>query len=254
MKTKALHDTMCANNQGGLTRMKIEIWSDFACPFCYIGKKRFEQALSEFENRDKVEVSYKAYQLNPNAEKTMEGTAAEAFAKGHGMDVGQAEERFRMFTENAKTVGLTYRYDIMQMTNTFDAHRIAKWADTKGLEPEVTDRFMKAYFSEGENLADHATLATLAAEVGLDKGEALDVLSSNRYEDTVKGQVTEGHQVGVQGVPFFVINRKYGVSGAQQKEYFLAALKQIHDEENKLSVLNEKQDEDVSCEGDACGI
>jgi predicted DsbA family dithiol-disulfide isomerase len=241
-------------NQGGYTHMKIELWSDFACPFCYIGKKRFEQALNAFEKKDEVEVSYKAYQLNPNAPKTMEGTAAESFAKGHDMDVKQAEERFRMFTENAKTVDLTYRYDIMQMTNTFDAHRLAKWADTKGLEPEITDRFMQAYFSEGKNLSDYETLAALAAEVGLDRNEALDVLKKQAYADVVQSQITEGHQVGVQGVPFFVINRKYGVSGAQQKEYFLAALKQIHDEEKELNVLNEKQDDDASCEGDACGI
>ncbi|MFP4177678.1 MAG: DsbA family protein [Acholeplasmataceae bacterium] len=234
--------------------MKIELWSDFACPFCYMGKKRFEQALAAFENRDEVEVSYKAYQLDPNAPKKMEGTAAEAFARGHGMDVKQAEERFRMFTENARTVGLTYNYDIIQMTNTFDAHRLAKWADTKGLEPEITDRFMKAYFSEGKNLSDFETLATLASEIGLDRDEALEVLNKNDYADEVKAQIDEGHRVGVQGVPFFVINRKYGVSGAQQKEYFLAALKQIHDEEKELKVLNEEQDEDASCEGDACGI
>ena len=135
--------------------MKIELWSDFACPFCYIGKTRFENALAKFPHKEQVEVVYKAYQLNPNAPKVMKGSPAEAFAKGHRMTKDQALQRFEMFKNNAKTVGLEYNYDDIQMTNTFDAHRLAKWANQFSLEQEITSRFMKAYFTDGMNLADH---------------------------------------------------------------------------------------------------
>jgi len=233
--------------------MKIEIWSDFACPFCYIGKKRFEEALHTFKHKDKVEVIYKAYQLNPQAPKVMKGTAYESFAKGHGTTVEQAKERFKMFTQNAKSVGLTYNYDIIQMTNTFDAHRLAKWANTKGLEDQLTSRLMKAYFTDGLNLADYETLANLATEVGLSKEEALQILNENSYKDQVTTEQQEARQIGVQGVPFFVLNRKYGISGAQQTEYFKQALEQIWAEENPLQTLND-QDDSQACDHDECGF
>ena len=233
--------------------MKIEIWSDFACPFCYIGKTRFEQALQNFKHKDHVEVIYKAYQLNPNAPKVMQGTAYESFAKGHGTTPEQAKQRFQMFTQNAKSVGVTYNYDIIQMTNTFDAHRVAKYANTLGKEDAITSRFMKAYFTEGYNLADHETLAKLSAEVGLNQDDVLSMLSTNQYADQVEFEMTESRQIGVQGVPFFVLNRKYGISGAQQTEYFAQALEQIWAEENPLKVLND-QEEDTTCDHEECGF
>jgi predicted DsbA family dithiol-disulfide isomerase len=233
--------------------MKIEIWSDFACPFCYIGKRRFEEALSQFKHKNKVEVTYKAYQLNPEAPKEMMGSAYEAFAKGHGMSVAKAKERFKMFTRNAKTVGLTYNYDIIQMTNTFDAHRLAKWSNQFGKEEEMTSRLMKAYFTDGINLANHESLLKLVTEMGLDVNQAKDVLSSHQFADQIRTEITEGRQIGVQGVPFFVLNRKYGVSGAQQTEYFLNALNQIWQEENPLQTLD-SQDDSQACEHEECGF
>ncbi|MDI6453515.1 DsbA family oxidoreductase [Peloplasma aerotolerans] len=233
--------------------MKIEIWSDFACPFCYIGKKRFDQALSEFKHKNQVEVIYKAYQLNPDAPKVMKKNAYETFAEGHGTTVEQAKQRFEMFTQNAKTVGLTYNYEIIQMTNTFDAHRLAKWANQFGLEDVLTNRLMKAYFTDGLNIANHQSLTNLSKEVGLDEKEALKILATNQYHDQVIAEQQESRQLGVQGVPFFVLNRKYGISGAQQKEYFAQALDQIWQEENPLKVLNEA-DQNASCDHDECGI
>lgn len=233
--------------------MKIELWSDFACPFCYIGKKRFEKALSKFDHKDEVEVIYKAYQLNPMAPKTMTGTAYESFAKSHGMSVDQAKQRFNMFTENAKTVGLVYNYDIIQMTNTFDAHRLAKWANTLGKEAVLTDRLMHAYFTEGKNLADFATLVGLAKEVGLDETIAKNVLDTNQFEEEVKNQQSEARQIGVQGVPFFVVNRKYGISGAQQEEYFFGAIEQIWAEDHPIASLDD-QDEGHVCTDESCSI
>jgi predicted DsbA family dithiol-disulfide isomerase len=233
--------------------MKIELWSDFACPFCYIGKKRFEEALSQFKHKNKVSVIYKAYQLNPDAPKVMKGSAYEAFAKGHHMTVAQAKERFKMFTQNAKAVGLTYNYDIIQMTNTFDAHRLAKWSNQFGKEEVITSLLMKAYFTDGVNLADQESLIKLASEVGLNPKEAREVLLSNQFADQVNNEISEGRQIGVQGVPFFVLNRKYGVSGAQQTEYFLNALNQIWQEENPLQPLG-SQDDTQACDHEECGF
>lgn len=232
--------------------MKIEVWSDFACPFCYIGKARFEKALSNFDHKDQVEVIYKAYQLNPGAPKVMEGTAAESFAKGHRMTVEQAKERFNMFIENAKTVGLEYNYDIIQMTNTLDAHRINKWAKQFNKDNELTARFMKAYFTDGLNLADHDTLLKLIQEFDLDVTEAKKVLESNQFESEVRAEIEEGRSIGVRGVPFFVLNRKYGISGAQQESYFLEALNTLWKEENPLQPIGKS--EGATCTDETCEI
>jgi len=186
--------------------MKIELWSDFACPFCYIGKKRFEQALEKFPHKDKVEVILKAYMLNPNAPKVMTQSPAEAFARGHRMSVDQAKQRFEMFKTQAKTVGLTYNYDIIKMTNSFDAHRLAKWSNQFGKEYELTGRLMKAYFTDGLNIANVDTLVKLAGEMGLDDKEAQKVLKSKDYQDQVNAEIMEARQVDVQGVPFFVLS------------------------------------------------
>lgn len=235
--------------------IKIELWSDFGCPFCYIGKTRFDIALSEFEHKDQIEVIYKAYQLNPNAPLTMDQSAAETFAKGHRMSVEQAKERFQMFSENAKTVGLEYHYDIIQMTNTFDAHRVAKYANTKGKEAEVTTRFMKAYFTDGLNLADKDTLLKLATEVGLDEAEVKEVLDTDLFSDLVKEQMAESRTVGVQGVPFFVIDRKYAISGAQQLDYFKRSLDYIWAEHEKNTIETLETESKTSyCTDESCEI
>ncbi len=211
--------------------MKIELWSDFACPFCYLGKKRFEKALTNFAHANEVEIVYKAYQLNPHAPLVMQGRAAESFAHDHNMSVAEVEERFKMFTNAALEEGLVYRYDIMQMTKTFDAHRLAKWARKFNLEAQLTDRLMKAYFTDGLNIADHETLSFIAKGIGLDSEVALAVLKSRQYANQVLEEIAEARSIGVQGVPFFVLNRKYGVSGAQSSEYFLQVLNQLWSEQ-----------------------
>jgi len=233
--------------------MKIELWSDFGCPFCYIGKTRFENALNKFPHKDEVEVIYKAYQLNPNAPKVMKAGVAESFAKGHRVSVEAAKQKFEMFVNAAKQVGLTYDYVNIKLTNTFDSHRLAKWANQFGLEPALTSRLMKAYFTEGLNLANHTTLLELAEEVGLDVKKAKKVLSSSEYKDKVNAEILEGRQVGVQGVPFFVLNRKYAISGAQQEEYFLSALNQLWTETNPIKTFEGASDGHV-CNDDGCSI
>ncbi len=233
--------------------INIEVWSDFACPFCYIGKTRFEAALNRFPHKDQVQVEYKAYQLNPNAPKEMKVSAVEAFAKGHRTTVEKANQKFAMFVNAAKEVGLEYNYDIIQLTNSFDAHRVAKWANTIGKEHEVTTRFMKAYFTEGYNIADHQTLISLTSELGLDTKAVEQVLSTDAFKDEVQAQITEARQVGVQGVPFFVLNRKYGVSGAQQEDYFYQVLEQLWEETNTLDKIEGASDTH-SCDDESCSI
>jgi len=233
--------------------MKIELWSDFACPFCYIGKKRFEQALEKFPHKDQVEVVYKSYQLNPNAPKVMKGNPVESFAKGHRMSEDTAKQRFTMFKEQAKTVGLTYDYDNIQMTNSFDAHRLAKWANQFGKEQLLTDRLMKAYFTDGLNIADIDTLVAIAKELGLNESAALKVLQSKEYGNQVLDEINEGRQIGVQGVPFFVLDRKYGISGAQPVEHFTQALEQLYQESNPLEDISGAT-EGATCNDESCTI
>lgn len=235
--------------------LKIELWSDFSCPFCYIGKTRFDQALKEFEHKDQTEVVYKAYMLNPYAPKEMTESPEVAFAKSHNMTPEQAKERFKMFTAAAKEVGLVYNYDIMQMTNTFDAHRVAKYANTLGLEAKLTTRFMKAYFSEGKNLADFDTLLNLSKEIGLDETEVKEVLNSDKFKDIVNQQISEARQVGVQGVPFFVLDRKFGISGAQQLDYFKQALDYVWNENHKEELKTlESEEKGHVCNDETCEI
>lgn len=230
--------------------MKIEIWSDFACPFCYIGKKRFEQALEKFPYKDTVEVVFKAYQLSPELKKENPLDAYSYFAKSRNMTVAEAKSKFDMATAMAKTVGLDFHYELVKMTNTFDAHRLSKWANTLNKEYALTDRLMRAYFIEGKNLADYDTLVELAVELGLDGNKAREVLENNLYKTDVERQISEARTIGVQGVPFFVLNRKYGVSGAQDERYFLDVLNKLYQEENPIQPLS--VDSDSACQDDNC--
>jgi len=233
--------------------MKIELWSDFACPFCYIGKTKFEKALKRFPHKEQVEVVYKAYQLNPNAPKVMKTDPVTAFAKGHRMNNKKAKEKFAMFVQAAKQVGLNYDYENIQMTNSYDAHRIAKWARKFDKENEVTARFMKAYFEQGKNIADHPTIIELINEIGLDGIEAKQVLESKQFEDVVDGEINEGRDVGVRGVPFFVLNRKYGISGAQAEEYFYEVIEQLWNEEHPEIEIKEFAT-GATCDDEGCSI
>ncbi len=234
--------------------IKIELWSDFACPFCYIAKTRFDRALENFKHKDHIQVIYKAYQLNPYAKKIMDKTAEETFADSHNISVEEARRRFSLFVEYGKAAGLKYNFDIIQMTNTFDAHRLAKYANTLNLEAKITSRFMKAYFSEGSNLADRDTLIKLSTEIGLNEREVINILDSNEYGNTVKEQMLESTEVGVKGVPFFVLNRKYAISGSQPEDYFTNALELLWNENNEFETLDDKQDNTRICNDDNCDL
>lgn len=215
--------------------MKIEVWSDVVCPFCYIGKKKFETALAEFEKRNNVEFVWKSFQLNPNVKTNLDISLYEHLAESKGISVEQAKGMGGHAAQVANAVGLTMNFDKSVVANSFNAHRLIHFAKANGLQHEMKERLFKAYFTEGKNIDDTETLITLATEIGLNAEEVKAVLESNKYADAVQFDVQESQQLGVQGVPFFVFDRKYAVSGAQDSSAFLETLKKSFAEWRKAN-------------------
>jgi predicted DsbA family dithiol-disulfide isomerase len=209
--------------------MKVEVWSDVVCPWCYIGKRRLEGALATFEHRDDVEVEYRSFELDPTAVAT-EGGLGQRLADKYGVSLDQAQAMHSRVTDAAAAEGLYYRLDIAQPGNTFDAHRLIHLAGTEGLRTEMKERLMLAYFSEGRPVGDRETLVELAQEVGVDRDEANAVLAGDRFAEEVRADEREAAELGISGVPFFVIDRRYGVSGAQPSELLLQALQKAWSE------------------------
>lgn len=205
--------------------MKVEIWSDYVCPFCYIGKTKYELALAEFEHKDSVVTELRSFELDPGTDSSLGMTTVEMLSRKYGMSMEQAKSSSEGVAQQAAAVGLTFRMEGTLSLNTFKAHRLAHYAEAQGKGAEMATRLLKAYFSDNLNIDNSEQLSVLAAEVGLDAGAALEVLQSDRYADTVRAQEQEGSQLGIKGVPFFVIDRKYAISGAQQPEVFLETLR-----------------------------
>jgi predicted DsbA family dithiol-disulfide isomerase len=211
--------------------MKIEIWSDVMCPFCYLGKRRLESALARFPHRDEVEIAWKSFQLNPDME-TVPGKSINAYlAEKKGWSPEQTRQVHERLTKAAAEAGLLYDFDKAVVANSFDAHRLVQLAKRHGLGDAMEERLFKAYFSEGRNIADHGTLLALAADAGLDRAGAAAVLAGDAYTDEVNADVREARQLGVTGVPFFVLDRKFAVSGAQDTDVFLQALETAYRKE-----------------------
>ncbi|MGG3448923.1 DsbA family oxidoreductase [Domibacillus aminovorans] len=225
--------------------MKVEIWSDFACPFCYIGKRRFEQAIEQFDGNVKVE--FRSFELDPNAPRKADQDIHDMLAGKYGMTREKAKEMNDQMIEQAKEAGLDYQMDTIIPANTHDAHRLSHYAKEQGKMAEFTERIMKAYFTESKHIADFESLAQFAEESGLLKEEVLHVLESGKYSDQVRADQKEAAQVGVRGVPFFVFNEKYAVSGAQPVESFLQVLHKVGTEEQVTAKKTEW------CADDDCG-
>jgi predicted DsbA family dithiol-disulfide isomerase len=204
--------------------LTVEIWSDIVCPWCYIGKRRFEAALERFAHRDEVSVLWRSFELDPNAPVNPPGTSAERLAEKYGMTLEGAHAAQQNVTDLAAEEGLEYRLDIARGGNTFSAHRLIHEAAVHGRQAAAMERLMAAYFTEGEPVSDPETLARLVAEVGVDLDEARAVVFSDRHGDAVREDELLAAQLGIQGVPFFVLDRRYGVSGAQPAEVLLEAL------------------------------
>ncbi|CAM3686257.1 DsbA family oxidoreductase [Marinicrinis lubricantis] len=231
--------------------MKVEIWSDFVCPFCYIGKRRFEAGLNQFAHKEQVEVMYRSFELDPNMKRDGNPSAYDMLAVKYGMSREQAIANCNQVTQQAKEVGLDYDLGKAIQTNTFDAHRLAHYAASQGKLAEMTERLLKAHFTDMLHVGNHDTLADLAAEVGLNRDEVLRVLAAGEYADGVRSDEQEAADLGIRGVPFFVINRKYAVSGAQPSEVFLEALQKAWEEDQPLTVLGGDSDAAL-CTDDGC--
>ena len=210
--------------------LQVEVWSDVVCPWCYIGKRRFEAALAQFEHRGDVTVLWHSFELDPEAPPVAEGRSAERLAAKYGMTVEEAAGRQAEITTLAAQDGLTYDLAESRGGNTFDAHRLIHLAAEHRLGDAAMERLMRAYFSERETIGDRETLQRLAVEAGLPAEEVREVLEGERYADAVRADERAATQIGIRGVPFFVLGRKYGVSGAQPAEVLLQALQQAWDE------------------------
>ncbi|WP_059105989.1 DsbA family oxidoreductase [Shouchella shacheensis] len=232
--------------------MKVEIWSDIACPFCYIGKRKFEQALETFEHKGAVEKTFKSFQLDPAAKKNTGESMTELLAEKYNMTIEKAREMNQQVAAQANEVGLDFQLEDVVMTNTMDAHRLSHYAAEHGKMDGVMERLLKAYFTEGADVGDHEVLATIANDSGLDKQNVLVVLSGENYRNEVLRDQQEGAQIGVQGVPFFVLNRKYAVSGAQPPEAFLEVLNKVWEEENAQQPLHVVGEDTKTCSDGSC--
>jgi predicted DsbA family dithiol-disulfide isomerase len=198
--------------------MRIEIWSDVVCPWCYLGKARFEQALAGFEHAADVEVVYRSFELDPTLPAGQTTPTVDMLAAKYGMDPVQAEQAQQQMEQRAAADGLTFQMADLESGNTRDAHRLIQLAKERGRQAEVVERLHRAYFSEQRSVFDHESLTQIAAEAGLDPAEVRQVLADGMYTDHVETDEAMAHSLGATGVPLFVIDRKYGISGAQSPE------------------------------------
>jgi predicted DsbA family dithiol-disulfide isomerase len=206
--------------------MEIEIWSDVACPWCYVGKRRFEAALEQFEHRDQVDVVWRSFELDPGAPAEREGDRAEHLARKYGMSVERAREAEQQMTDTAAADGLDFHFDVARAGNTFDAHRVVHLARAHGLQDEMKERLLRAYFTEGDLVSDPDTLSRLATEVGLPADEVTDLLAGDRYAAEVREDEQTATTFGISAVPTFIVDRQLGASGAHPPEAMLQLLRQ----------------------------
>lgn len=209
--------------------MIVEIWSDVACPWCYVGKRRLEAALADFEHRDEVELRWRSFELDPGAPRERDVDGATHLAEKYGMSRDEAVARQRQLAELAAGDGLEMRFDLVRGANTFDAHRLLHLAAERGVQNELKERLMRAHHTEGESLGDPATLERLAVDAGLDREEVRDVLGGDRYRSAVRADEQMAASLGINGVPFFVADRRVAASGAQSPEVLGAMLRQAWD-------------------------
>ncbi len=215
-----------APGQNAPRAMTVEIWSDVVCPFCYIGKREFEKALAQFPDRDRVQVVWKSFELDPNAPARSEHDMYGMLVEKYGGTREDARARVDGVVRRARTVGLDYQMDRAVIGSSFDAHRLLQMAKTKGLGDAMKERLFKAYFTEGAHLADVPTLVRLGTEAGMNGAEVVAMLSTSGYTDAVRGDEQEARRLGVRGVPYFLFDGKHSVNGAQPSDVFLRALQQ----------------------------
>ncbi|MEO9070950.1 MAG: DsbA family oxidoreductase [Ginsengibacter sp.] len=228
--------------------MEINIWSDVRCPFCYIGKRKFEMALEKFPHKDKVKVVWQSFELDPNMQTNTGISAIEHLSEAKGISKSQAEGMEEHVSTIAKEVGLDFNSKNTIVANSFNAHRLIQLAKTKGLDNEVEEALFKAYFVEGKNIDDKETLLKTGVSIGLDESEVNEIFSSDAFTKEVRQDEMQAQSIGINGVPFFVLNNKYAVSGAQSPDTFLEVLEQTWEEmEKENSPL-------IITEGESCSV
>ncbi|QED37705.1 DsbA family oxidoreductase [Antarcticibacterium arcticum] len=229
--------------------MEIKIWSDVRCPFCYIGKRKFEAALENFDDKDKVKIVWKSFQLDPTLKTDTSGSTLDYFVKTKGVSEAQARQMFSGAQNMANEVGIVLNIEDGVPANSFLAHRLIQMAKSKGLGNEIEEALFKAHFEETKNIDDLTELVKIAISIGLDGGEVKETLESDAYSYDVKQDEMEARNIGVRGVPFFVFDNKYAISGAQPTEAFLETLEQAWEGYNNTITTMEVSNGD-SCETD----
>lgn len=207
--------------------MKVEIWSDYGCPFCYIGERKLTLALEQTGMTETAEIVFNSFELDPNAQKRYDQNINQLLAKKYGMSIEQAVAANNNIINVAKEVDLEFNFDKLQPTNTFDAHRLSHYAKNQGKQKTYTEAVMKSYFTDSLNISDFDVLAAIAEEVGLDRTEALGILESSAFAEAVRQDEANAHARSINGVPYFLFNGKEAVSGAQSVDTFVAVIKGV---------------------------
>ncbi|EJL75888.1 DsbA family oxidoreductase [Chryseobacterium populi] len=232
--------------------MKIEIWSDVMCPFCYIGKNNFEQALEKLPFKDQIEVEWKSFQLDPTLDPSETKNTLTYFKEKKGFPEAQASQMISQVKQMGKGAGIDFNFETALITNTFPAHKLLHLSKKYNKSSEMEEALFEAHFVEGKNVGDIETLTALAGKLGIDNAEARLVLMSDEFDQDVNHDISEAKSNGISGVPFFVLNGKYAVSGAQPVEVFENALQQTYKE--TVSPFKDLYNGENSCDADGCSI
>jgi len=233
-----------------MPELRIDVWSDIACPWCFVGKRRLERALEQFPHAEQVKVVWHAFELDPSAppERDPSVSHVERIAKKYGISVDQARANSDRLIQVARGDGLAFDFERIRSGSTFDAHRLVHLGQQRGLQDAVKERFLKAYLEEGALMSDKGTLSRLASEAGLDEGEVVDVLASDLFAQAVRDDEDAARQLGISAVPCFVLDSRFAVSGAQSPQVLLSALHQAWSELDASPVL----EEGAVCGPDGC--
>jgi predicted DsbA family dithiol-disulfide isomerase len=233
-----------------MAELRIDVWSDIACPWCFVGKRRLERALEQFPHAEQVKVTWHAFELDPSAPKERDPSVShtERIAKKYGMSVEQARLNSERLVQVARADGLAFDFEHIRSGNTFDAHRLVHLGHQRGLQDAVKERFLKAYLEEGALMSDAGTLLRLASEAGLDEGEVADVLASDQFAQAVRDDEDAARELGINGVPCFVLDHRFAISGAQSPQVLLSALHQAWSELDASPAF----EEGAACGPDGC--
>lgn len=238
--------------------MKVEIWSDVMCPFCYIGKRHFEEAIEKLPFKNEIVVDWKSYQLNPEYHNTNNETVYDYLSRSKGMPIEQAKQMTKQVIAMGENAGLKLDFDTNVPANTFNAHRLIHLAAKHDLQDLAEEKLFEAHFTQSKNIGENAVLIEIATAIGLDKEEAEKVLNSDEFAEAVRYDIYESQNLGIRGVPYFVMDRKYGVSGAQPVQAFTDALTQSFQEwkeaQPKTMLTSLNKNDDAICDENGCEL